>query len=669
MKNNLIKRLLKNTAAKLIAAFLMSGSIGNSATIYKVYNNTNLNISSSWRGGIVPNSNDIVVWTNGVGTTTAIGGIANYSGIKVIGATGNSLINSGQLTLGADGVDLSQATNRTFAFSTTNLIVTLGANQTWRTGTSSTTNFVTQIAVTSVMNGTGGLTIDGSGIVSRTIVQLNSASTYSGGFTLNNGGVVRISTASTVSEGTVTSGALGTGDVTLNGGTIFSSVDTAAANYFINNDLSVNLYGNANNGRFGIGGGNINLMGGTRTITLGRNTNILANLTSGFQGLRLNSITGANATIITNGTLRFVADAGTIASSDYTSVGIQSTINFADNAEMVIGNKVMTAIFNGTPFSTNTLLMPKITVENGGLFNLSDSANARSVNISSLAGNGTVLALLTNAVSQTATLTINGGSLLSSSTFSGNIKDTDNSLLANGNGIIAVTKRGLTTQIFSGTNTYTGQTLVQGGTLMIDSGGNLLNSTTTITSGKFIVNGIAKDISVSTGGILGGSGTVGNVMLNGGLLSAGNSAGLLTTANLDARNGSFLFELDAPTARGITYDAIDVSNLLTLGASTAFNFQVNNNYSFQAGDTYDLFNWNALDAATFNTASLTNALPTLNDSSLLWDVTQFTMDGTISVYAIPEPTAVDLILLPVKILVMASESDGNLYMEGARLAY
>ena len=666
MKINLLKRLLKNTTASLIAVFLCSNA--HSATIYKLYNNTNLNISSSWQGGVVPSSNDIVVWTNGVGTTTAIGGAANYSGIRLTGGTGNSVINSGQLTLGADGIDLSQATNRTFSLATTNLLVTLGANQTWRSGTSSTTNYISQIVITSVMNGTGGLTIDGLGITNRSLIQLNSASTYSGGFTLNNGGVVKISTGSTASGGVVTSGALGTGDVTINGGTIFGSVDTAAANYFINNDFNVNLYGNANNGRVGFGG-NINLMGGTRTVTLGRNTNVLGNLTSGYQGMRFNAITGSPAVVITNGALRFVADAGTIASSDYTSVGIQTTVSFADNAEMIIGNKVMTAIFNGTPFNTNTLLMPKITVENGGLFNLSDSANARSANIFSLSGNGTVLSLLTNAVPQTSILTINGGSLLSSSTFSGTIKDTDNSLLANGNGIVAVTKKGLTTQVFSGTNMYSGQTLVQGGTLMIDSTGNLLNSTTIVSSGKFIVNGIAKDISVSTGGILGGSGIVGNVTLNGGLLSAGNSPGLLTIANLDARNGSFLFELDAPIARGVTYDAINVSNLLILGASTAFNFQVNNNYSFQAGDTYDLFNWNTLDATTFDTATLANALPTLNDSSLSWDVTQFTMDGTISISSIPEPTTVDLILLPVKILVMASESDGHLYMEGARLAY
>jgi autotransporter-associated beta strand protein len=313
--------------------------------------------------------------------------------------------------------------------------------------------------------------------------------------------------------------------------------------------------------------------------------------------------------------------------------------------------------------------MPKITVESGGLFNLSDSANARSANISSLAGGGTVLALLTNALPQTATLTINGGSLLSSSTFSGTIRDTDASLLASGNGVLAVTKKGLNTQIFSGTNTYTGQTAVQGGTLMIDSGGSLLNSATIVSSGKFMVNGIARDISVATGGTLGGSGTVGTVTLNGGLLSPGNSPGLLTMANLDARNGSFLFELDAPTVRGVTYDAIDVSSLLSLGANTAFNFQAYNGYAFQAGDTYDLFNWNALDATAFDSAALASALPTLNDSSLSWDVTQFTLDGTISVSSIPEPTTADLILLPVKILVMASESDGHLYMEGTRLAY
>ena len=163
------------------------------------------------------------------------------------------------------------------------------------------------------------------------------------------------------------------------------------------------------------------------------------------------------------------------------------------------------------------------------------------------------------------------------------------------------------------------------------------------------VNGTAGNVLVNSGGTLGGSGTLGNITLNGGSLAPGNSPGLLTAANLDASNGNLKFELGTPTTRGVTYDAIDVTGLLTLGANTTWNFTVVNSYAFQQNDIYDLFHWGTLDASTFDKNTLLNALPNLDtaNTNLAWSVDSFGIDGTISV--IPEPTAADLILLPFKI--------------------
>jgi hypothetical protein len=150
---------------------------------------------------------------------------------------------------------------------------------------------------------------------------------------------------------------------------------------------------------------------------------------------------------------------------------------------------------------------------------------------------------------------------------------------------------------------------------------------------------------------LGGSGLLQGVLLNGGTISAGNSAGLLSMNSLDASNGNFIFELGAPSSRGITYDAIDVSSLLTFGTDTNFTFETLNNYVFADGDTYDLFNWGSTDMSSFDVAVLEAALPNLNTPStdLKWNVSNFTMDGTVGV--IPEPSTGSLMAFAIASLI------------------
>jgi len=64
------------------------------------------------------------------------------------------------------------------------------------------------------------------------------------------------------------------------------------------------------------------------------------------------------------------------------------------------------------------------------------------------------------------------------------------------------------------------------------------------------------------------------------------------------------------------------------------------NYAFANGDTYDLFNWGTADMSNFNVSVLEAALPSLaNNPDLFWNVSQFTLDGTVSVSTVPEPSA------------------------------
>ena len=143
---------------------------------------------------------------------------------------------------------------------------------------------------------------------------------------------------------------------------------------------------------------------------------------------------------------------------------------------------------------------------------------------------------------------------------------------------------------------------------------------------------------VNNGALLGGSGSLQGVLLDRGTISAGNSAGLLSMNSLNASNGNFIFELGAPSSRGITYDAIDVTTSLTLGAGTDFTFEVLDNYVFSIGDSYDLFNFGSIDTTGFDITKLDVALPTLNSNELTWNTSSFTTDGMVSVIAVPEPS-------------------------------
>jgi autotransporter-associated beta strand protein len=200
------------------------------------------------------------------------------------------------------------------------------------------------------------------------------------------------------------------------------------------------------------------------------------------------------------------------------------------------------------------------------------------------------------------------------------------SLLNTASVLRGLNKSGTGTVTLEAANTYNGDTTIAGGTLIVN--GSLQSPLTT----------------VSTGATLGGSGSLQGVLLDRGTISAGNSAGLLSMNSLNASNGNFIFELGAPSSRGITYDAIDVASLLTLGTDTNFTFEVLDNYSFQINDSYDLFNFESIEASTFDINILLAALPNLDtaNSNLKWDANSFTTDGIVNV--IPEPSTFSLML-------------------------
>lgn len=168
-----------------------------------------------------------------------------------------------------------------------------------------------------------------------------------------------------------------------------------------------------------------------------------------------------------------------------------------------------------------------VTINQGGTFDLNnfsdstgDFTGAGNVNLGS------------------GILTVAGGS--ATNTFSGVIA---------GNALGEFDKSGGGVQIFSGNNTYTGNTQVKGGTLVING------------------SQPTSDVYISPGATLGGTGTVRDLYDLGGVISPGlNGPGKLNCGNLTCNSGSSLVVEMKGTTPGSGYDQLNVTGTVTLNS-------------------------------------------------------------------------------------------------------
>jgi autotransporter-associated beta strand protein len=176
--------------------------------------------------------------------------------------------------------------------------------------------------------------------------------------------------------------------------------------------------------------------------------------------------------------------AAAVAAPDFVVATFGNSNRFTDNAGLVVGPRVyISPSFSSTPFGSNATTRPAVTLEAGGLLSLSDGSSGRGHSVFSLAGGGTVLNNTSGTAARTDTLTIDGGIKTSSSDFSGRIVDIDLTRFptANPNLKTGLTKTGATTQVLSGTSSYTGPTSVIGGVLTLTGS---LGSTSALTIGS-----------------------------------------------------------------------------------------------------------------------------------------------------------------------------------------
>ncbi|MDZ7617285.1 MAG: LamG-like jellyroll fold domain-containing protein, partial [Patescibacteria group bacterium] len=163
--------------------------------------------------------------------------------------------------------------------------------------------------------------------------------------------------------------------------------------------------------------------------------------------------------------------------------------------------------------------------------------------VASLANHGGVGGSVINSGISTATLNVAGSA---TTEFSGTLAD------GAAGGSLGLTHGGSGTLTLSGNNTYTGATTVLGGTLAV-------NGTLSGTSG----------VVIGPDGTLGGSGVIAATVSGAGLISPGNSAGILTVDSIAPSDGmSFAFEFGRQGSPAYANAADSINDVLRLTDST-----------------------------------------------------------------------------------------------------
>ena len=593
------------------AASLGTGIVELGATTSTVYGNSILNNTKG--SAIVLTGITGVTWSGTSPAGIQIGTSASTSANNIDFGSGTvTTTTSRAMNIAGTGVTISMGTLTTTGTSNGYTYTFDGLGNTmdldgWKIGTATTPtqNVIHQLKGTAnlnmgiIENGTAGW-INGIEVNGGGINRFTGNNTYTGATSYLNGTNI-ISGNNSAAIGAVSvagsSGSAKLPYVRLDNVNGISSSSTITGSTSTATTGTIDVNAGANYIFNSYGGNNMiftNSFGQASTITFTNAANIFTS-SSGNSGGRTLLNNSANLTVVFNGTM----DIGS------TTTGLNDTFGGTGDWN-VKGGVFNTAV--GSVRGLSKTGSGKLTLEGSSSYNGDTTISAGTLLV-------TTGASITGSSSQ-----LNGGTLDVRGTI-GSVTQSGGTLLVSG---------------------IAGTTIVNSGTATVNAGGVI--GSTTINGSLLSVNGSAGDVIVNLGGTLGGSGSVQGLTLNGGTVAPGNSPGLLTAYELNGSNGTFQFQLGAPTTRGSTYDAINVTTLLTLGASTAFTFETLNSYTYTMGDVYDLFDFAFIDVSAFDNAVLLAALPDLDtaNSNLTWDVNSFNTDGIVNV--IPEPSTFSLML-------------------------
>lgn len=485
--------------------------------------NTNINTADNWDDNTVPLFDGTQTLTFGTaGSNATINTAVNVQGLVFNRNAAFGLNNgAGSLTIGSGGITATTAFTHVI-----NPVTTISTNLTVN---STVTNSVVRFVGT-VTDGAGTFGITKNG-VGQLQFQSLSANTYDG-VTNINAGTLEVngtsSLGSTVGNTVLQGGATlifanGIASVTTNEELVIQG-STGASLSYTGSGTAANLFTQA---------GNLSLDGtGGHTIsanfvnTLFTGTIARTGSNSGVLNLVVRNDNNFNRTMTFDNAIDNNGGAVSISGRSQTGETHSSTVVF--NAT---GNDIGAVTLNS---DVNKRVTLRIGADNAlatnqnltitrGIVDL--AGNDQTINaLSGVAGSGTTgpTALITNsAASTTSVLTVgNGGG---GATMGG--------VIENGAGIVALTKVGAGSQTLSGVNTYTGNTTVSAGTLVLADNAEL----------RIDVNGVGSNTQVL------GTGTL-------------------------TLNGDFRFDLTgASTAYGTTWTIVNVG---TLNETYGGTFQV-----------------------------------------------------------------------------------------------
>jgi len=407
---------------------LDTGVSGSQSVVFAV-TGTNTYYLGGLQGsnGLPLGANTINAGANGANTTYS-GGISGSGGLIKSGTgmltlagsntyTGPTSIQSGTLMLGAGGTTGSIAAASVVSFANN---AVLGVNR--------SNSAVQGVDFPGPLSGAGGLAQLGSGTTT-----LNAANTHSGGTVLS-AGQLNIAVASSA-----TSSAIGTGPLTINGGTL-DNTSGADVTLQTNNPQ-------AWNGGFTYAGSANNLDLGTGAVVLG-GTNTFPSLTVSSGTLTVGgSITGYGYGLYKYGN-------GTLA------------LNGSNN---LTGTFVL---FGGSVQLGNSNALSRNFQIGGSATNpLTFGSGVGTVNIGYLFG---------GLANQSIALTDNGGNPVALSLGASNYSSSLPFALT---GLGGLSKVGTGTLTLTGTNTYAGTTTISGGTLSVSGSQNLGTSASLLFDG------------------------------------------------------------------------------------------------------------------------------------------------------------------------------------------
>ena len=171
-------------------------------------------------------------------------------------------------------------------------------------------------------------------------------------------------------------------------------------------------------------------------------------------------------------------------------------------------------------------------------------------------------------------------------------------------GVGGVTVNSSGVWILTGTNTYSGNTLINAGTLELTGSASLANSPLiSVTNGAtFDVSGLSATFNLASSQTLGGSGTINGNVTSDGTISPGPSAGTLSTLTFNndlTLDGNLVFEVN--TSLGQSNDVVSATTITN--ASTGTLTVTNLGPNLTVGEQFYLFNQPVPNGNTLTIAS------------------------------------------------------------------